>query len=60
MEQSWRIRPIERKEVRGDDPIQYFLSHGGQKYLLSLRGVSERGKMESVLLSVGEERIGAA
>ena len=25
MEKSWRVRAIERKLVRGDDPIEYFL-----------------------------------
>ena len=28
MEKSWRVRIIEWKEVRGDDPIEYFLPTG--------------------------------
>ena len=28
MEKSWRARVIERKEARGDDQIEYFLSTG--------------------------------
>ena len=26
IEKSWRVRVIDRKEVRGEDPIEYFLS----------------------------------
>ena len=32
------ISVIEGEEVRGDNPVKYFLSAGGWKYLLSHRG----------------------
>ena len=38
MEKGGCVRVIEGEEVRGDDPVEYFLSAGGQKYLLNLRG----------------------
>ena len=28
MEKSWHVRIIERKKIRGDDPIKYFLPAG--------------------------------
>ena len=37
-EKSSHVKVIEREEVRGDDPIEYFLPTGVQKYLFSPRG----------------------
>ena len=30
MEKNWRVRVIERKEVRRDDPIKYFVPTGSE------------------------------
>ena len=38
MEKGGCVRVIEEEEVRGDDPVEYFLPCRGQKYLLSSRG----------------------
>ena len=38
MKKSRYVGVIDRKEVGGNNPIEYFLPHGGQKYLLSPRG----------------------
>ena len=39
MEKGGCVRVIEEEEVIGYDPVKYFLPIGGQKYLLSPRGV---------------------
>ena len=38
MEKSRHVRVIERKKVRRDNPIEYFLHTGAQKYFLRPRG----------------------
>ena len=39
MEQSWRVRVIERKEVREDDSIEYFLLSGSEVPFGVLEGI---------------------
>ena len=36
MENSWRVRVTESKEIRRDDSIEYFSPTWGQKYLQSI------------------------
>ena len=68
MEKGWCVGVVEAEEVRRDDPVIYFHPVGGQKYLLSPRGVMasevpkmkrflEEAEKELVLPSVREERI---
>ena len=38
MEKGKCVRVVEREEVRRDNLVEYFLSTGGRKYLLSPRG----------------------
>ena len=38
MEKGGCVRVIEGKEIRENDPVEYFLLVGGRKYLLSPKG----------------------
>ena len=71
MEKSWYVRVIEGKEVKRDNPIEYFVfteirssfRSKRERWQLKFLGMNrflEEGRMErekeSILLSVGENR----
>ena len=58
MEKGGCVRDIKAEEVRVDDPVEYFLPTGIERMRRFLKEGRMEGERESVLLSVGEERIG--